>query len=247
MAIPPPPPGSQPLAGSFTIDLQDINLLQWASQVQEVTSHMRWPPEAAVSCPQVDIVSVLDWLEGLTRVRYCQRCFGVSQRCQCSAVPRQAPGPTAALWVPPTASYVAMVSSTETTASTSATGVTPPSHLPPRAPTIEPMDTLPPPTTENLLATSGIGRGCKPQTPPQMPAAPGLCQMRPQMPQQQAPTPGGQEAMQATPYQQQVFPPKRPAPKLSATPSASQDHGDLAREAEGTRGRSSFQGPRGGQ
>ena len=40
MAIPPPPPGSQPLAGSFTIDLQDINLLQWASQVQEVTSHM---------------------------------------------------------------------------------------------------------------------------------------------------------------------------------------------------------------
>ena len=56
MAIPPLPPGSQSLAGSFTIDLQDINLLQWASQVQEVTSHMRWPPEAAVSCPQADIV-----------------------------------------------------------------------------------------------------------------------------------------------------------------------------------------------
>ena len=125
MAIPPPPPGSQLLAGSFTIDHLDINLLQWASQVQEVTSHMRWPPEAAVSCPQVDIVSVLDRLEGLTRVRYCRRCFGVGQRCQCSAVPHQAPGLTAALWVPPTASYVAMVSSTETTASTSATGVTP--------------------------------------------------------------------------------------------------------------------------
>ena len=40
-----------------------------------------------------------------------------------------------------------------------------------------------------------------------------------------------------------MFPPKRPSPKLSATPSASQDHGDLAREAEGTRGRSSSQGP----
>ena len=71
MAIPPPPPGSQPLAGSFMIDLLDINLLQWASQVQEVTSHMQWPTEAAVSCPQADILSVLDWLEGLTRVRYC--------------------------------------------------------------------------------------------------------------------------------------------------------------------------------
>ena len=130
MTIPPPPPGSQPLAGSFTIDLLDINLLQWASQVQEVASHMRWPPEAAVSCPQADIVSVLDRLKGLTRVRYCRRCFGVSQRCQCSAVPHQAPGPTAALWMPPTVSYVAMVSSTETTASTSATGVTPPMNGP---------------------------------------------------------------------------------------------------------------------
>ena len=80
-----------------------------------------------------------------------------------------------------------------------------------------------------------------------MPAAPGLHQTRPRMPQQQAPTPGGQEVMQATPYQQQVFPPKCPAPKPSATPSASQDHGDPAREVEGARGRSSSRGPRGGQ
>ena len=122
--------------------------------------------------------------------------------------------------MPPTASYVAMASSTETTASTLATGVTPPSHLPPRALAIKPMDTLPPPTMENLLATASISRVHKPQTPPQMPAAPGFCQMRPQMSQQQAPTPGGQEAMQATPYRQQVFPPKHPAPKPSTTPSA---------------------------
>ena len=105
------------------------------------------------------------------------------------------------------------------------------------------MDTLLAPTTENLLATASISRGHKPQTPPQMPAAPGLHQTRPRMPQQQAPTPGGQEATQATPYRQQVFPPKHPAPKPSATPSASQDHGDLVREAEGTRGRSSSRGP----
>ena len=174
MAIPPLPPGSQPLAGSLTIDLPDINLLQWASQVQEVISYMRWPPEAAVSCPQADMVGVLDWLEGLTRVRYCRRCFGVGQRCQCSAVPRQAPGPTAPLWMPPTASYATMASSTETMASTSATGVTPLSHLLPRAPAIESMDTLLPLTTENLLATAGISRGRKPQTLPQMPAIPGL-------------------------------------------------------------------------
>ena len=106
----------------------------------------------------------------------------------------------AALWALPTLSYSAMVSSTETTASTSTAGATPLSHLLPRDPIAEPMDTLPPLTTENLLATAGIGWGCKPQTLLRMPTVPGLRQTRPQMPQQQAPTPGGQEATQATPY-----------------------------------------------
>ena len=243
MAIPPPPPGSQPLAGSTAVDLMGNNLTQWASDVQEVTSYMRWPPEAAVRCPLMDMIGVLNRLEGLARVRYCRSCFGVSPGCQCSAVPRQVSGPTAALWAPPTLSYSAMVSSTETTASTSMAGVTPLSHLPPRDPAIELMDTLPPLTMENLLATADVGRGCKPQTPLRIPTAPGLHQMRPKMPQQQAPTPGRQEVMQATPYQQQVLPPKCPAPKPSATPSASQDHGGPAGEAGGAQGRSSSRGP----
>ena len=144
-----------------------------------------------------------------------------------------------ALWTPSTVSYMAMVSSTETTASTSATGVTPPSYLPPGMPALEAMDTLPAPTTENLLATAGVGRGSRTQADPRIPAALGLRQMRPKMPQQQAPTPGRQEVM---PYRQLVFPPRRAAPKPSATPSASQDHEEPAREEEGTRGRSSSQG-----
>ena len=247
MAIPHPPPGSQPLAGSTVVDLMGNNLTQWASDVQEVASYMRWPPEVAVRCPLTDMIGVLNQLEGLARVRYCRSCFGVGPGCQCSAVPRQASGKMAALWTQPTLSYSAMVSSTQTTASTSTAGVTPPSHLPLREPTIKLMDTLPPLTTENLLATAGIGWGRKPQTPPQIPTAPGLCQMRPKMPQQQAPTPGRQEVMQATPYRQQVFPPKCPAPKLSATPSASQDYRDPAGKAGGAWGRSSSRGPQGRQ
>ena len=136
-----------------------------------------------------------------------------------------------------------MVSSTETMASTSTAGVTPPSRLPPRDPAVELMDTLPPLTTENLLATAGIGRGHKPQTPPCIPTAPGLRQTRPKMPQQQVPTLGRQEVMQATPYRQQVFPPKGPAPKSSTTPSASRNQGGPAGEAGGARGRSSSRGP----
>ena len=60
MAIPPLPPGSQPLAGSTAVDLMGNNLTQWASDVQEVTSYMRWPPEAAVRCPLVDMIGVLN-------------------------------------------------------------------------------------------------------------------------------------------------------------------------------------------
>ena len=159
MAVPPPSLGSQPLAGSTTVDLPGNSLTQWASHMQDVTSGMRLPPEAAVSCPQSDIVGVLDRLEGLTWVRYCRHCFGVSQRCQCSTIPDQAPGLTSALWTPPTVSYVAMVSSTKTMASISAAGVTHLSYLPLGMPPLEAMDTLPAPTTENLLATAGVGRG----------------------------------------------------------------------------------------
>ena len=241
MAIPPLPPGSQPLAGSTAVDLMGNNLIQWASDVQEVASYMRWSPEAAVRCPLVDMISVLNQLEGLARVRYCRSCFGVGSGCQCSTAPRRVSGPTAALWAPPTSSYSAMVSSTETTASTSTAGATPLSHLPPRDPIPELIDTLPPLTTENLLETAGVSRGRRLRTSPRMPTAPGLRQMRPQMMQQQVPTPGGQGTTQATPYRQQVFPPKRPAPKSSATPSTSQDQGDPAEEAGGTRGRSSSQ------
>ena len=207
LAVPPLPPGSQPLSGSTTVDLLGNSLTQWATHMQDVASGMILPPEVAVNCPQVDIVSVLDRLEGLTRVRYCRHCFRVGQRCPCSTIPHQLPGPMTALWTPPMVSYMAMVSSTETTASTSAAGVTHLSYPPPGMPPLEAMDMLPAPTTENLLATAGVGRGTRPQSQPGTPTAPSICQMRPRMPQQQAPTPGRQEATQATLYQQQVYPP----------------------------------------
>ena len=243
LAVPPLPPGSQPLAGSTTVDLLGNSLTQWATHMQDVTSSMILPPEVAVNCPRVDIVGVLNRLEGLTRVRYCRHCFGVSQRCRCSTVPHQAPGPTSALWTPPMVSYVAMVSSTETTASTSAAGVTHPSYPPLGMPPFEAVDTLPAPTMENLLATAGVGRGDRTRTQPRTPTTPGICQTRPRVPQQQVPTPGRHEATQATPYWQQVYPPRSTTPKLSTAPSTSQGPEEPAREDEGARGTSSSQGP----
>ena len=213
--------------------------------MQDVASGMILPPEAAVNCPQVDIMGVLNRLEGLTWVRYCRHCFGVGQKCRCSAIPHQAPDLTSALWTPPTVSYVAMISSTETTASTSAAGVTCPSHLPPGIPPLKAMDMLLAPTTENLLASAGVSRGARTRTQLRTPTTPGIHQMRPKAPQQQAPTPGRHEVTQATPYRQQVYPPQhttgvgRATPKLSTTPSTCQSHEELAREDEDARGRSS--------
>ena len=180
---------------------------------------------------------------GTDLVRYCRHCFGVGQRCWCSAIPHQAPGPTSALWTPPMVSYTAMVSSTETTASTSATGVTRPSYPPLGMPPLEAMDTLSAPTTENLLATAGVGRGGRTWTQLRTPTAPGIHQTRPRAPQQQAPTPRRQEVTQVTPYRQQVYPPWCTTPNPSTAPSTSQGHEELAREDEGARGRSSSQGP----
>ena len=193
--MPPPAPGTQPLAGSTMVDLPGSSLTQWATHVQDVASGMRLPPEAAVNCPQVDIVGVLNRLERITMVRYCCLCFGVSQKCGCSSVPHQTPSQASALWMPLMMSYVAMASSTKTTASSSAAGVPPPRYPPPGLPPLEPvpMDTLPAPTSENLLATAGVGRGGRGQRQPSTPVAPGLHQTRPMAPQQRTPTPGRQE------------------------------------------------------
>ena len=142
-------------------------------------------------------------------------------------------------------SYVAMASSTETTASFSVAGVPPLRCPPPGLPPLEPMDTLPAPTLENLLATAGVGKGGRGQSQPSTPTAPGVHQTRPTAPQQQTPTPGRQETNQVTPYQQQVYLPRHTTPKPSTAPSTSQGHEELARESKDARGRSSSRGPQG--
>ena len=181
----------------------------------------------------------------MTMVRYCHLCFEVSQKCGCSGVPHQTPSQAPALWMPPMTSYMAMASSTETTASSSAGGVPPPRYSPPGLPPLEPMDTLLAPTSENLLATAGVGRGSRGQRQPSTPTAPGICQMRPTAPQQRTPIPGRQETNPATPYRQQVYLPRRATgvqtttPKPSTAPSTSQGRQETARESEDARGRSS--------
>ena len=240
MAMPPPAPGTPSLAGLTMVDLPGASLTQWASHVQDLTSGMRMSPEAAVNCPQEDIVGVLNWLERLTLVKYCHLCFRVGKKCRCTNVPRQTPSQGSALWMPPTMSYTTMASSTKTTASSSVGGV-PPLRYPPPGPTPgdpAPMDTLLAPTSENLLATASVGRGGRgwrlPAAGPQTPTAPGPRQVPPLATQQRMPAPGRHEVGHATPYQQQVYLPRHTTgartatTKVNTAPSTSQGHDETA-------------------
>ena len=175
LAVPPPAPGIQSLAGLTMVDLPGSSLTQWAMHVQDVTSGMRMPPEAVVNCPQEYIVGVLNRLERMTLVKYCHLCFGVGKKCRYSNVPHQTPSQASALWTPLTMSCATMASSTETTASSSVGGVPPPRYPPPDLPPLDPapMDMLLAPTSENLLATAGVSRGLR---QPRTPTAPGLRQ-----------------------------------------------------------------------
>ena len=245
LAIPVPPPGSKPLPGAPLAELTSQNLAQWADRVQEVASHMRLPPRAATDCPTTHLVGILSRLEGMTHTPYCRRCFGVGQQCRCVVAPCRATSPATALWTPPIVSYVAMASATQTTASSSA-GVAPPPEYPALPmPQLEPMETSPPLTMEELLLMARVGRGGRGWTPPQTPTAPGLRQARPRTPQLQVPILGRQGATAQTPYRQQVVTPPTLAPRSRATPSASQSQGRERPTAGETkrRGRSSSHGP----
>ena len=241
MAVPPPPPGTRLLAGLTTVDLTGASLTQLASYVQDVASGMRMPPEAAVNCPQEDIVGVLNRLETLTPLKYCRLCFGIGNKCRCTNVPCQTPSQGSALWTPLTMSYATMASPTMTMASSPVGGVPPLGYPPPGPPPGDPalMDTLPAPSTGDLLATASVGRGLRLHAVgPQTPTAPGPRQVQPSAIQQRIPASGRHEAGQATPYQQQVYSPRHTSGAQTATtkantaPSTSQGRNETARGGE---------------
>ena len=130
MALPPPPPGAASLVGLTALDLPGSSLTQWTTCVQDMATGLRLPLEAAVSCPQADILGVLNKIKDMTPIKYCCFFLKVGKKCRCSNVPQQSPSSGATLWTPPMTSYPAMASSTETTASSSVGGVPPQRHPP---------------------------------------------------------------------------------------------------------------------
>ena len=144
---------------------------------------------------------------------------------------------------PAVMSYATMASIFEAAASSPAGGVPPQRHPPPGLPPPQqiPIGTLPAPSTENLLAAAGVGRGKRsPATGPRTPTAPGPQQALPTSTPLWMPTPGRQEAGPVTPYRQQVHPSqyssgvRMTTPKTGTTPSTSQGQDETARGEEGS-------------
>ena len=204
-----------PLKGLAGVQLQEANLTDWASIVQEVASGMREPPVAAMQCPVTDIVRILHKLETRTNQSFCRFCYSLGTDCSCHWALAQAPP---SLWTAP---------ASRASTSTSTAGAACPLYPPPGYPPLpSPMDTTPPPGFNELLVGVGFGRAKVLEQRTATSQAGGLRQGRPPL---------------ATPYVQQVPSPwaplRRPAPTTTSSSSEASSRG--RRE-----GRSSTQGSR---
>ena len=79
----PPPKEREPPPGGFPKDLSDLNLLSWASLVQDVTSGLLAPPPNLGSKVSLPAVALLELLENTTGWVYCHFCYHLGSRCTC--------------------------------------------------------------------------------------------------------------------------------------------------------------------
>ena len=91
LAIPPPPPGRAAPQGGFPADLMEINLSDWASLVQDVAAGLQALPPRLSNCLDPEVMTLLQWLEAVTQVRFCHLCYYPDTNCRCSGVPLSTP------------------------------------------------------------------------------------------------------------------------------------------------------------
>ena len=94
LVIPPPIGRTVPQRG-FPTDLSELNLLGWATLVQDVVAGLQALPPRLNHELGLQVVALLQLLEVATGVGFCRHCCNPRPRCKCMGASQSAP-PT--LW-----------------------------------------------------------------------------------------------------------------------------------------------------
>ena len=65
----------------------EINLSDWASLVQDVAAGLLVLPPGLSNCLDPEVVTLLQWLKAVTKVRLWHLCYYPDTNCRCSEVP----------------------------------------------------------------------------------------------------------------------------------------------------------------
>ena len=132
----PPLPERMPPQGGFPMDLSELNLLSWATLVQDIVAGLQALPPNLGHDMSLPAVVLLHLLEKLTGVGFCHYCYHLGPRCTCMGTYQLTPPQSWSQIVEQTPGYgVTASSGGMTTPSTTAAGmsgyIAPPPGLPP--------------------------------------------------------------------------------------------------------------------
>ena len=217
------PPSTEriPPPGGFPKDLSSINLMSWASLIQDVAQGMRVvPPNLSVKIC-LDTMVLLQLMEATTGVGFCRICCQPSPQCNCLGAYQQAPTKTWSQMMDRIPGQGVVASTGGPTTPGTATIEVPEHGAPSPPPDLILPDftnwSLPPPEaplTRGLPVPSGGQPGIERQTaglraPSQWTPVPPM--PVPSTPQGTLPVHQPQPSYPAAPYTQAVQPPSHPA------------------------------------
>ena len=158
-----PLPERVPPQGGFSTDLSELNLLSWATLVQDVAAGLQALPPNLGHDMGLPAVALLQLLETLTGLGFCHYCYHVGSRCTCMGTYQPTPPQSWSQIVEQTPGYgVTASSGGMTTPSTTVAGmsgyVAPPLGL-----------TLPDFSSWRLLPPEVPPSGRLPAAPPGLP------------------------------------------------------------------------------
>ena len=206
----PPPVGRVAPQGGFPTDLTEINLLGWATLVQDIVGSLQALPPGLSHGLGPHMVALLWLLEAATGVGFCHHCCNPLPHCRCMGVPQLTPPTSWSKFMEQTQGYgVTPSTGGVTTLSTSRGGMS--GYVPPlpgistwNMPPLE--DATPPGPVTILLNRPPAGRAGWLRVTMSMRS---IVPQAPQMPTPIRQPPLLPQSRQATPYQQLVQPPSK--------------------------------------